>query len=174
MTVRTDEDWLAENQDEGYFAKLDSSETISSFFLTIGSADPGAELTAAEHAPVADEAVPAKLVRLTFRCFCGRLDLVAEFSALAAQPEFVQAVQSYGHPHAVSSNTKVLNPSLGGMARKGGTVTAMGGQQQLDVRYHCLTQVRQPLLPSSLESLGTLLRCAFSFSLEPCHIPMRS
>ena len=71
MTVRTDEDWLAENQDEGYFAKVDSSETISSFFLTIGSADPGAELTAAEHAPVADEAVPAKLVRLTFRCFCG-------------------------------------------------------------------------------------------------------
>ena len=57
-------------------------------------------------------------------------------------------MQSYGHPHAVSSNTKVLNPSLGGMARKGGTVTAMGGQQQLDVRYHCLTQVRQPLLPS--------------------------
>jgi len=171
MTVRTDEDWLAENQDEGYFAKLDSSETISSFFLTIGSADPGAELTAAEHAPVQDEAVPAKLVRLTFRCFCGRL--VAEFSTLA-QPKFVQAVQSYGHPHAVSSNTKVLNPSLGGMARKGGTVTAMGGQQQLDVRYHCLTQVRQPLLASSLESLGTLLRCAFSSALSLCHIPMRS
>ena len=78
MTVRTDEDWLAENQDEGYFAKVDSSEIISSFFLTIGSADPGAELTAAEQAPVQDEAVPAKLVRLTFRCFCGRL--VAEFS----------------------------------------------------------------------------------------------
>ena len=116
--------------------------------------------------------MPAKLVRLTFRCFCGRLDLVAEFSPVA-QPEFVQAVQSYGHPHAVSSNTKVLNPSLGGMARKGGTVTAMGGQQQLDVRYHCLTQVRQPLL-ASLESLGTLLRCAFSFSLEACHVPMRS
>ena len=73
MTVRADEDWLGENQDEGYFAKVDSSETISSFFLTISSADPGAELTAAEHAPVEDEAVPAKLVRHTFRCFCGRL-----------------------------------------------------------------------------------------------------
>lgn len=81
----------------------------------------------------------------------------------------MQAVQSYGHPHAVSSNTKVLNPSLGGMARKGGTVTAMGGQQQLDVRYHCLTQVRQPLLPSSEPWHTSQMRVLFS--LEPCHIP---
>lgn len=58
--------------------------------------------------------------------------------AAAASIPAKLAVQSYLQPHAVSSDAKVLSPSLGGMARKGGTITSTGGQQQLDVKYHCL------------------------------------
>ena len=50
------------------------------------------------------------------------------------------AIQTYQRPSVQTSDKRICNPSLGGIASKGGTVTSYGGQQQMDVKYNCLKQ----------------------------------
>jgi hypothetical protein len=124
---RAEDDWDLEFMEEPIAAAVESSEDMTSFFLTLDATDEVAE---------------ANILQATHDEHLGTEhsmgeELVAEVAAAAqAIPEKL-AVQSYLHPRVEVSDKSILNPVLGGMARKGGTITSTGGQQQLDVQYHC-------------------------------------
>ena len=126
---RAEDDWDLEFMEEPIAAAVDSSEDMTSFFLTLDATDEVAEaniLHATHHEHLGSEHSMGE-------------ELVSAAVAAAVErviPEKL-AVQSYLHPHVEVSDKSILNPVLGGMARKGGTITSTGGQQQLDVQYHC-------------------------------------
>eukprot|EP01043_Picozoa_sp_COSAG02_P037354 COSAG02_NODE_2794_length_8016_cov_5.159783_12_plen_269_part_00 len=128
---RAEDDWDLEFMEEPIAAAVDSSEDMTSFFLTLDATDEVAE---------------ANILQVTHDEHLGTEhsmigEVASAVSTAVADIERVipekLAVQSYLHPHVEVSDKSILNPVLGGMARKGGTITSTGGQQQLDLQYHC-------------------------------------